>query len=410
MKILHITSNGDIGGREKMLYSLVSQENSDRDLRTSVYMKYPRGFFFEKIKKEGIVIYTQSGNNVLSNIIDTMRLFDGFDILVFHFVDWPLFVSAVLSGKPRLYRLSGIYLLSKRSIKEILELLLKKLLILKKKQKPDDSVSKDNTIPASKAKRSTLPNIRSLRRVIKKWYFSFFLRIFFHQIIVNSRYTMLCAQKYYGIPPKKIKVIYNGVQLFNEPPMRQDIRKELGLQPNDFVIGTVCRFDVRKRIDRLLSGFSELEKNEKVKLIIVGGGDDDLETYFKRFVNERHLTTRVIFTGLSQDAEALMSAMDLFVLASDNETFGLALVEAMLLEKPSVVFDDSGGPAEIIANNSFGYVIHDPGELKNIVNELYNNSDLKKEKGKKAREYALKNFSLERFQSEFKKVYHSYLV
>ena len=410
MKILHVTSNGDIGGREKMLYSLVSQENSDRDLCTSVYMKYPRGFFFEKIKNEGIVIYTQSENNVLSSIIDNMRLFDGFDILVFHFVDWPLFVSAVLSGKPRLYRLSGIYLLSKRSIKEMLELLLKKLLILKTKQKPVDSVSRDNTMPTSKKKRSTLPNIRSLRRVIKKWYFSFFLRIFFHQIIVNSRYTMLCAQKYYGVSPKKIKVIYNGVQLSSEPPMRQDIREKLGFQPNDFVIGTACRFDVRKRIARLLLGFSELEKNDKVKLIIVGGGDDNLETYFKHFVNERHLTARVVFTGLRQDAEALMSAMDLFVLASDNETFGLALVEAMLLEKPTVVFDDSGGPAEIIANNSFGYIIHEPGELKNIVNELHHDSALKKKKGKEAKDYASKNFSVERFQSEFKNVYHSYLL
>lgn len=390
-----------------MLYSLVSQENSDRDLCPSVYLKYPRGPYFMKIKNEGIVVYTQSRNNVLSNLIDNIHLFEGFDILVFHFVDWQLFIAAVLSGKPKLYRLSGIYLLSKKSIKEILKLLLKKL---RSKQNLVVGVSKDSTIPNSKAKLSTLPNTRSLRRVIKRWYFTFFLRVFVNKIIVNSRYTMLCAQKYYGVPPNKMNVIYNGVQLCGVQPAQRDIRNELGLQPNDFVVGTVSRFDVRKRIDRLLSGFCELENNDKVKLIIVGGGDDNLEKYFKHFAKEKNLTTRVVFTGLRHDAEALISAMDLFVLASDNETFGLVLVEAMLLEKPAVVFDDSGGPAEIIANNSFGYIIHEPGELRNIVNELYNNSALKKKKGKEAKDYASKKFSVERFQSEVKNVYHRYLL
>lgn len=221
---------------------------------------------------------------------------------------------------------------------------------------------------------------------------------------------MLCAQKYYGIPITKTKIIYNGVELFKVQNVEQHVREDLGIKPNDFVIGTVCRFDVRKRIDRLLLGFYELDKKINVKLLVVGGGDDKLEKNFKQFVTDKTLNDRVIFTGMRQDSEALIKTMDLFVLASDNETFGLALVEAMLLEKPTVVFGDSGGPAEIIGNNSFGYIIHKSNELKNIVDELLGNEDLRKEKGKKARDYALEHFSLSRFQADFKNIYNEYLM
>ena len=402
MKILHISSNGEIGGREKMLYLLVSQETLDPRLTPSVYMKHMRGPYYQKIKAIGINIFTSLKGNIFSNLISNVRLFENFDILVFHFVDLQLFIAAVLSGKPRLYRLSGIYLLSKRRIREVLGLLLKRLMGPGLRQR-SNPVQEKNIVKSSK-----LPNSRSFRRVIKRWYFSFFLRTFFSQIIVNSRYTMSCAEKYYGVSHSKIKVIYNGVELFFERPRQNDIRSEFGIQSDDFVVGTVCRFDVRKRIDRLLSGFNELDKNDRIKLLIVGGGDDNLEGQFKAFVQNNNLTGRVFFSGLRENAEALIDTMDLFVLPSDNETFGLALVEAMLLEKPTVVFSDSGGPVEIIANNSFGYIIRNPCDLKNIVNELYKDPVLKIKKGKEAKAYASDKFSVARFQSEFKTIYQFY--
>lgn len=403
VRVLHISSNGGIGGREKILYSMLSENKGNLRYEQEIYLKYAEGPYFELMKKENIKVFT-SQNNIFANLRDNIRLFKNFDFLVFHFVSWELFLAAAFSDARRFYMLSGIYLLTKKSFRGILanyfNRFCRKLFLNNRIVKMSENQTELD-----------LMNIKfkwsSFHRLFKRWFFMISVRSFFDTVIVNSQYSRTAAIANYGIPQSKIKLIYNGVKCPTITRSPDLVRAELGILQNEFVIGTVCRYDSRKRIDRLLQGFYGLSDIPSFKLLIVGGGDEILEKQFKQSVEKSNLTSRIIFTGPRMDAADLMNSMDLFVLSSDNESFGLALVEAMLLRKPTVVFRDSGGPAEIV--DSFGYVIRDPHELRKIALTLSEYPDIKERLVKAAYIYAMDMFSMKRFLRECQKVYEVYL-
>ncbi|MBX7150455.1 glycosyltransferase family 4 protein [bacterium] len=400
LKVLHITSNGNIGGREKMLFQLVNLENKDDAIEPAVFFKYPEGPFCSKISALGVDVKSDVSFRIASNII---RSFETYDILVFHFVDWFLFLCAVLSGRPILYRLSGVYLLTTKKYRDVFKIFIQAL-SKKIRRKNSEKIASQGL-----SQNKTMPNSRSVYRIIKRYYFSMFLRYFCDKVVVNSRYTASSANRYYGVPFSKIKVIYNGVDILPKKHEHSLFRREFKFRDNDFLIGTVCRFDLRKRIDRLLEGFLSLQQDDQFKMIIVGGGDQNLENKFKQFVRDHGIADRVFFTGFREDVDQIVSALDLFVLPSDNEAFGVAVIEAMFLEKPVIVFNDSGGPVEIIgSDHEIGFIIDHPDEIAQIAMRLRQNPQFGKHIGNRAAKIVTEKFSISRFQQEFKKIYLNY--
>ena len=409
IKVLHISSNGGVGGREKILHSLLLKGKGDVQIMQSLYLKNPEGVNYRLILTEGIDVYSATKQNVLTNFLYHVRLFENFNVLVFHFVDWYLFLAAALSGTRMIYVLSGIYLLTKKTAYDVVGIYINKIrsfFLNNIHTKPTEDL-----LAAIHSADTAVPNRKSFFRLLKRWFFILSVRILFYKVVVNSRYAYSSAIINYKIPHSKLMLIYNGS---DEPSISKsagEIRRELAIQPDEFVIGTVCRYDRRKRIDRLLEGFRSLDAKSCFKLLIVGGGDELLEKEFKQYVNECGLISKVIFTGLRTEVGNLINSMDLFVLPSDNESFGLALVEAMLLKKTTVVFKDSGGPAEIIGKNSFGYIIDHPARLRDICLNLQDNPDLKEKMGRDAYRYVRDHFSTQKMYCEFRKLYlYDYLV
>ena len=116
---------------------------------------------------------------------------------------------------------------------------------------------------------------------------------------------------------------------------RMRLRRELGLGEGDFVIGHVGRFMFQKNHRYLIDMFTRLcESDANARLLLIGEGE--LEDEIRSLVAAHGLEDRVIFTGARRDVDKLYSAMDVFVLPSQYEGFGMVAVEAQANGLPCV--------------------------------------------------------------------------
>jgi glycosyltransferase involved in cell wall biosynthesis len=133
----------------------------------------------------------------------------------------------------------------------------------------------------------------------------------------------------WGIPAGKVTVIPNGLDTaaleFNQDA-RARARAQFGLAPETFVIGTLGRLDANKRIAAVIEAVAPL-LGERCVLLIVGRGEE--MDALRAAAARAGVAGRVIFAGFQADTVAMLSAFDLYVMASAQETFGLAALEAM---------------------------------------------------------------------------------
>lgn len=146
-------------------------------------------------------------------------------------------------------------------------------------------------------------------------------------------------------------VIANGVPL---PPWAPPERGD-GAPPRLIAIGNIRR---PKDYPTLLSALARLrEEMPNVQLDIVGQPDrDGLYETLQTQVGALGLSDAVTFHGFVSDPAKLLAAADCFVLASSEEGFSLATIEAMLAGVP-VVATRSGGPQEILRDGETGVLV-----------------------------------------------------
>jgi glycosyltransferase involved in cell wall biosynthesis len=133
----------------------------------------------------------------------------------------------------------------------------------------------------------------------------------------------------WGVRPARIAVIPNGVDLARvafDAGARAAIRKEFGIGGGEYVIGVLGRLDPNKQFDMVIEAAAPL-LNDAVKLLVVGKGDE--QAHLEQVAATCGVTGQVIFAGERHDVAALLSAMDLFVASSVQETFGLSVLEAL---------------------------------------------------------------------------------
>ena len=154
------------------------------------------------------------------------------------------------------------------------------------------------------------------------------------------------AREELKVPEKKLRVIPIGLDVawLRTPSVpREQIREQLGLAAEDFVIGCVARFHPLKDHDTLLRAFKELRESKEgkqAKLLLVGKGQDGLRV---RALTERlGLLEHVVFTGFRRDLPELYSAMDAACYTSRREGLGNAAVEALSAGLPVVATSASG--------------------------------------------------------------------
>jgi glycosyltransferase involved in cell wall biosynthesis len=134
----------------------------------------------------------------------------------------------------------------------------------------------------------------------------------------------------WGVPASRIEVVPNGIDVERcrfRPEQRLRLRARLGLPADRFVVGTVGRLVPGKRIDLALRAAQGLAG---VSLLIVGDGPQRLA--LSALADELNVDTR--FTGEAANVPDLLSAMDIVVAPSGEETFGLTVIEALACGLP----------------------------------------------------------------------------
>lgn len=140
----------------------------------------------------------------------------------------------------------------------------------------------------------------------------------------------------------------------------------------------------RKGFDVLIEATKNLkDSNINVNTTIIGGKHNrypEHEEYLHQLVKEYDLKNEVDFAGVINNPFPVIAEKDIFVFPSRNETLGLALIEGMALGLPVIAADCEHGPAEILDNNKYGFLVEqdNPEQIADSVKKLMNPDTYKK--------------------------------
>ncbi len=158
-----------------------------------------------------------------------------------------------------------------------------------------------------------------------------------------------------GAKPKKIRVVYNGVDLVRFRPIagkREEMQKKLGIPKNAIVVLTVRRLVYKNGIDTLIDSANiVIKKNRRIVFLAVGKGPDSDDVKLR--IQQLGIDGNFKLAGFVSDEDLpfYYNAADLFVLPSKSgEGLPLVAMEAMACGLP-VVATDVGGIREVLIND-----------------------------------------------------------
>ena len=216
------------------------------------------------------------------------------------------------------------------------------------------------------------------------------------------------------IDNERVAIIYNAVDTERFNPVgvdRTKIRNEFSISEEEIVIGMSARFTVGKGHEELLIAASELNKKyDNLKYLLVGGPSRGEDSYYNKIVDladELRLKDKVVFTGFRSDMPEIYSAMDIFAFPSHSEAFGIALTEAMAMEKACVA-SNSDGILDIIedGNNGLFFENGNVTSLKEKLEQLINSRSERDQYGNEARRTVIEKFELQKITDDFTKLYN----
>lgn len=174
-----------------------------------------------------------------------------------------------------------------------------------------------------------------------------------------SRLSTEKIKKEYPFSASKMLTIRNGIVIskFQEASngSRARMRLELGLMPDALLIAIVARLNPVKNHELLLHAFLPVARQKPDSYLIIIG-DGKLRSALEDQTRNLGLEKQVLFLGDRRDIPALLSGMDLFVLSSTHEGYSISLLEACASGLP-IIATDVGGNAEIVTQGINGYLV-----------------------------------------------------
>lgn len=210
------------------------------------------------------------------------------------------------------------------------------------------------------------------------------------ELVVPTKKAYELFKKKYRVD-RNVYIVPTGIDIEkfyienNKGFNKNELRKKLNLEKDDFVILFVGRIGTEKNIDLLLSSMKSLiQVSPKIKLLIVGDGPD-LENY-KEYCYKNKINNNVIFTGKVpwDKISNYYLIANVFATASHTETQGLTVIEAMAASLPVVCINDESFTDTVI-NNLNGKVFETRKEYKKSIIELFNDRHLLQSLSKQAR-------------------------
>jgi glycosyltransferase involved in cell wall biosynthesis len=285
VKVLHVITGLGVGGAELQLKSFLQHTRHDCDVVTL----YNAGPVAQMISEGGNRVRDlgMTRNTQLSALLELHRLIraGGYDVVHTHLYRSQVYgrPAAWLAGTP-------VVLSTEHSIGE-----------------------------THLERRKMTPGVRALYLATER----------FSDATIAVSQTVRDRMAAWGVRPARITVIPNGVDLGRiafDSAARRAVREQFGLGQDEYVIGVLGRLDPNKQFDLVIEAAAPL-LNDRTRLLIVGKGEE--QAHLERTAARCGVTGGVIFAGERHDVAAMLSAMDLFVASSAQETFGLSVLEAL---------------------------------------------------------------------------------
>lgn len=164
---------------------------------------------------------------------------------------------------------------------------------------------------------------------------------------------------------RRVRLIPQGVDVTRFRPGRPDpaIRRSLSRRPDEPLVAMVTRVDPEKNVSLVVRAMRALlDSGRCVTLVVLGAPSSGYHDYARQVERDAKsaLGERVVFAGRRSDIAAALRSVDVLVSASDNEPFGLSVLEAQASGVP-VVCAAAGGLLDFVRDGETGTLFR-PGD------------------------------------------------
>ena len=206
------------------------------------------------------------------------------------------------------------------------------------------------------------------------------------------------------VPESDVHILPPGISLDTFDPSlykKSEVRSELGIPENVIMVGMVGRMSPGKGHEEFLRAAKTLMESSSLNLqfMVVGSASYDEESYetkIRGLADELDLGKVVQFTGFRKDIPRLLSALDILAFPSHEESFGLALLEAMAMKLP-VVASGNAGVLDIVVDSETG-ILAPPKNYQSLsegISRLVHDQLLRRKYGEAGRKRVEESFSIE---------------
>jgi glycosyltransferase involved in cell wall biosynthesis len=351
IKIIHIIPTLDMGGAERLLVDVV--KNLDQNnFSVSIICLKRFGFWGMELKKQGTPL-------ILAGLGNGFGIFGFLNLIKILKKENPDIVHAHLFGAD----FFGVLAAKLVGIKNI--------------------VSTEHNLNYQE---------NWLKKILKKWSLNFTKNI----VAVSGAVKTYAIAV--GIPAEKIRVIYNGVETEKFLDLTRKYEKK-----NKITIGSLGRLTEQKGFDFLIEVLAIL-KDKKINCLLAGEGEDrgKLEKQIKKV----GLSERVKLLGWQKNTKEFFDSLDIFILPSRWEGFGLAILEAGLAGLP-VIASRVDGIKEIIEDKVDGLLFKKENveELAEKIRYLTDNPEERKKLGVRLQNKAKEKFSIKKIVKDYENLY-----
>ena len=221
-----------------------------------------------------------------------------------------------------------------------------------------------------------------------------------------SQQLLELAHQFLPMPKNAVKLLYYGVK--KPAPLddaqRREMRKQFGVtKDSDIAIGLIGRIERNKGQHLLIDAIGQLKaKGYGVHATIIGPiMNKDYYDQLQNSVVSLELQKELTFFGSHKNPIEIMASFDIVVLASEMETFGLVLIEAMR-SGVAVIGTNAGGVPEIIEHKVTGLMFepNNADDLTEKLEMLCRDKPTRVQLAKQGEETADKKFSVEKHYDE----------
>jgi glycosyltransferase involved in cell wall biosynthesis len=222
--------------------------------------------------------------------------------------------------------------------------------------------------------------------------------------IAISQTIKITNSKYLNIRPSKIDVIYRG----RDVKKYSDI-KEANWSAGKIVFIFVGRIVASKGHEYLIKAFRNLHtRYSETQLLLVGDGNH--KVYCENLVAKLGLKEHVIFTGTRSDIPSLLEQSHCFVMPTQYEGLGTAMLEAMMASRP-VLCSDIPVLKENVLEGTTGLTFHvnDAEDIERKMIWMLEHPLDALEMGRNGRLFATEKFNIQKIAGEYERLYNQFI-